>query len=364
MKEGKDIVDLSAGFIAGIVAGSLVLPQREHAFLYASLCFSCLCICITLIWHFHLRKMSVIHILMFITGLSCIFTSKASSAFALFPTGGTDLFGPLSKRTADIIDNIPFSSPDCNALMKALTLGDKTSLDPKVTAAFRESGAAHILALSGLHLGILYMILSKLLRLAGNYPLTRILRSVSIILMTGIYVLATGASPSLVRAWLFILLNEIAFLTCRKTNLSRILCSALFIQLVLDPEVIGNVGFQLSYLAMAGICWIYPFMKGWYPEAENGGRDLPIMRKLWDMASLTLSCQLTTAPAVLYYFGTLPRYFLVTNLIALPLTTFSMSFLLLILGLSTIGICPTILTDIGSSLLEALMYVMKIISEL
>ena len=127
----------------------------------------------------------------------------------------------------------------------------------------------------------------------------------------------TGASPSLVRAFLFILLNELArLLPGRRRSPLNLYCTALTLQLALSPGVITSLGFQLSYLAVLGIVTVFPHLDAWYPR----GPRLDPLRRIWSAVALTLSCQLFTAPLVWLRFREFPKYFLITNLGAMPLT--------------------------------------------
>lgn len=176
----------------------------------------------------------------------------------------------FAARFRSMILSLPFPHPESPVLVNALLTGDKSGLDKDIISAFRDSGAAHILALSGLHLGIIYGILRKVTSVMGNSPTANKIRSAGIIFTTFLYTLATGAGPSLVRAQLFITINEISHLAQRRTSLGKVYCSALLIQLTINPLVISSVGFQLSYMAMAGIVVLYPRMKAWFPENEEG----------------------------------------------------------------------------------------------
>lgn len=218
-------------------------------------------------------------------------------------------------RMQSATDSIPFKSPQTGALIKALLTGDRSSLPPEVTKAFRASGASHILALSGLHLGIIYMLVSKTLSLIGNSIQAKRIRSVLVISFCGIYTLATGAGASIVRAFLFILLGETAKLCGRHQSLKQILFASLIIHLTIFPLSAKSVGFQLSYAAIAGIAFIFPWLEGLWPKSGNS-----VMRWIWKSVALSISCQMTTGPLAYLYFGTFPQYFLLTNLIALPLT--------------------------------------------
>ncbi|MCR5560859.1 MAG: ComEC/Rec2 family competence protein [Bacteroidales bacterium] len=225
------------------------------------------------------------------------------------------------ERLSAVIRRIPFPHRETNALLLALITGRRELLDRATVQSFRQAGAAHILALSGLHLGIIYLILSKLFLFLGNSGPAWIIRSCIIVLMSGFYTMMTGAGPSTVRAFLFICLNEIAR-NCpgRRKPPAGVLCTALLIQLCARPSVLFSAGFQLSYLAMLGIFLIYPRLRDWYPPLNGrGGRWDPV-RRTWESMAMSLSCQVFTAPLVWLRFHTFPKYFLLSNLISLPLT--------------------------------------------
>ena len=200
--------------------------------------------------------------------------------------------------------------------------------------------------------------MTRVLSILGNSPLARTVRSVAAIVPAGAFCLATGASPSLVRAFLFIVLGEACALLHRPRNAWHILLVALTLQAAIDPSQVATVGFQLSYLAMTGITLIYPILERWYPA---DGRFDPI-RKVWKGAALTLSCQLTTAPLAWLTFHTFPRHFLLTNLLAMPLTT-----ALMVLGVATValgaaGICPMLLIRLTDLAASALLFCLEVIA--
>lgn len=221
--------------------------------------------------------------------------------------------------------------------------GQREGLPEATVKAFRDSGASHILALSGLHLGIIYILISKPLALLGNSPAAYRVRCLSTVAVSGVYVLATGAGASLIRAFLFIFLNEVSKLHPeRKRDGLLIFWTALTVQAALNPLSIRSVGFQLSYLAVFGILTIYPSLKNFYPKTAS---KLDVMHRIWDSMALSLSCQIFTAPLAFLHFGTFPKYFLLTNLIALPLTEILIAGGVLCSLLTLAGICPPVLVD-------------------
>ena len=350
-------------------------------------------------------------------GCGMLAAATAASLFKTPEPGFLVACRRIGTSLQTMIDSIPFSSEGTSALIKALLTGERSGLSSEIKSAFRDSGASHILALSGLHLGIIYGILSKLLSILGNSPVMRILRSILIILICGIYTLATGAGDSLVRALIFISLREIAKAVSRYHGLGQILLASLIIQLVIDPLAVRSVGFQLSYAAMAGIAFIYPWLQGFWdraaeflnqttshlrtspevpeeevspevpdketspevpeeetspgvPEESHGKTGLKCAglliswpaRWIWNTVSLAIACQITTAPLAYMYFGTFPVHFMLTNLLTLPLTGLLIPSALLTLCLTAIGCCPSILVHATEWLTCTLVWLLEVIS--
>lgn len=204
-----------------------------------------------------------------------------------------------------------------SALMKALLTGNKGYLDKETIEIFRISGASHLLALSGLHLGFIYGLIKKFLSPFGNSPVIRAIRTGITLGLCSFYTIMTGSGPSIVRALLFIVTNEACSLDPeRKRSSIGILFMAFVTQVTATPGVINSIGFQLSYLAMAGIFLVGLPMQKWYPS----GKHPDILKKIWDAAAISISCQLFTAPVSWYHFHSFPLHFLLTNIIALPVT--------------------------------------------
>lgn len=270
-------------------------------------------------------------------------------------------FRNIGSAMEAAIDGIPFAEAQTNSILKALITGNRSDIPVHITEAFRKSGASHILALSGLHLGIIYGIVYNLLRIVGNTRYATFIRSGITILLCGLYTVATGAGPSITRAFLFILLSETARLTGRHRSTGSSLLASLLIQLALSPTSIKSAGFQLSYAAMAGIAFIFPWLEGLWPD---DGKKFNPVRWMWKSAAMSISCQLTTGPLAFIYFGTFPKYFLLTNLMALPLTGIIIPASLLTLALSIIGICPDILLRATEMLVTALSEALNIISSM
>lgn len=398
MTETADIKPLALAFTFGAASGLLLSRISMHAAYISSATSLLAALTLTVITSADRRQAEIL--LLFLT--SGVFCAATSTLTSLGAVAGKPLFAGLAADFRSMISSIPFPHEGTVPLVNALLTGDRSSLDDSVMNSFRDSGASHILALSGLHLGIIYGILLKVTSIFGKHPTVRAVRSLIIISLCGIYTLATGASPSLVRAFLFILVNETARLTHRSNNPLRVYCAALFIQTAINPQVISSTGFQLSYLAMAGIFLRYPALKKWYPQKEAAGdmliengagltesdglegvmidkgcrrarrcwtswmktivSDAP--RKIWDAAALTISCQVFTGPLAWWKFGTFPKYFLLTNLLSLPLTSAVMLLSVSTSVLFAIGICPDFLISLTDSSASLLLFIMKVISSM
>lgn len=278
------------------------------------------------------------------------------------PVFSGGLAGRALAHTDALIRSIPFAHGGTNELLRALLTGQRDGLVRETVDAFRAAGASHILALSGLHLGIIYLIIGKLLTPLGNGRVSAPVRSGLIIAACTFYTLMTGASPSTVRALLFISLNEILrHFPGRKKSPIAIWCCALLMQLAACPWVISSLGFQLSYLAMLGIFLLFPKLDAWFPS--EGRRKGPV-KWIWSSMALSISCQVFTAPLVWLRFRTFPKHFLLTNLIALPLTSLLMFGAVACLALSAFGICPAWLVWTVDALAGALQYCLSIIAAL
>lgn len=348
MTEERDIAGFALPFAAGALLASLIPYDGICRLSGLTGIFLILTTALASSGRFldqrRILQMSAIGITALCTGILASCAASACSISSIEKTTGLRTIAlQFREGLITLIDSLDFQEKDTGALLKALLTGDRTSLPRELTQAFRDSGAAHILALSGMHLGIIYGILTWILHGAGNDIRIKRLRSAILVCACGFYTLATGAGESITRAFLFILLNEIAVLTHRKTGLRHTMMSALIIQIAINPTSVSSVGFQLSYAAIAGIAFIHPHLKGFWPyEGSRKG----LFGKIWESASMCISCQLTTAPLAWYYFGTIPTNFLMTNLIAIPLTSLIIPLALICVILQAVGICPQILTDI------------------
>lgn len=275
------------------------------------------------------------------------------------------IYGPDTRLSGDggalmtqFIDSIPFAREYSAPLLKAFIAGDRSSLSSEQVEIFRSSGASHLLALSGLHMGIIYMMLSKASIIFGGNPAARRLSSLLTVLTSATFTFVTGLQPSCVRALLFIVINEIARLSCRKISLPYCLSLSLVIQLCISPGNLEKIGFQMSYLAVLGICIIHPALLKSYPGKPGFDPGF----KIWSLATLSISCQIFTAPLSWYTFHTFPKYFLLTNLLAMPVMTLLMISAIVTTLLSIAGICPSIMIQATDMFCGLLLNILETIS--
>ena len=214
------------------------------------------------------------------------------------------------------------------ATIGALTLGYKDDIDPEVRRHFQASGAAHVLAVSGLHTGIIYALLLGLLTLGGRFrPLYehtfhRCVISLIVIAAMWFYAWLTGLTPSVVRAVVMVTIFEIGRMLYRQTISLNTIAAAAFIILTVRPSDLWSVSFQLSFAATAAIVIFAKEM------------ELVLHRKQWlhkwtgrafdwiaGIIIISIAAQLGTLPITMHTFGQVSNYFLLTNLIVLPLAS-------------------------------------------
>lgn len=363
MDEARDIVKMALPFTAGIFSFSCFPSGIKYAYFAAGTSMLMLTTLLFLfLWQAQKNRNTtqwVVILLGFVVGLYIRATGELTS---LTEGRSTWSFAEHIGSTMQTwIDNIGFHNRNTNAVMKALLTGNRKDIPTETVNVFRTSGASHILALSGLHLGIIYMIVSKTLSIIGNCPRAKALRAIACIALCTTYSFSTGAGASIIRALIFITVRETGMLLHRPQNLKTTIASSLIIHLTIWPDDISSVGFQLSYAAIAGIAWIYPCISGLWPD---DGEGKTLMRRIWESASVSISCQLTTGPLAWHYFGTFPQYFILTNLIAIPLTAIIIPASLLTMLLHAAGICPHFLTSCTEKLIDTLCWTLSVIASM
>lgn len=350
MGEAGDIAVISMPFIAGAAVGMFWQPMPWLAPVLAAACI------IVLSRTPRFVRISTT-LLFFLLGMMCARVHAAAADMHGTILPGLASF-PLQCRTrlGLLIASIPFPHEETAGMITALTTGMKDGVPKEVIQSFRQSGASHILALSGLHLGVICSIVSKVCSVLGNSRLSYRIRFVIILSFAGFYTLMTGSGPSIVRAFIFIVIRETGRVFSQTSySAGRCLMSALLIQVLFKPDVILSAGFQMSYLAMCGIVFLLPnLQKLW----EGKG----LLHWIWDSCCLAVSCQLFTGPVAWFRFHSFPRHFLLSNILALPLSSIIMVLAVATITLHACGICPDCLPVLLDRAVGVLIWVLETVS--
>ena len=205
------------------------------------------------------------------------------------------------------------------AIAQALILGDKSLLDQETRNSFGATGAMHVLAVSGLHIGIITQLLLYLFQFSSKL-ITRRNAVLITVLLLWIYALLTGFSPSVVRAVFMFSVLILSQETGGNYAPINVLFFTAFILILFNPYVIYDIGFQLSYLAMLGIYTLYKPIAAWYITKNK------ILNYLWQGSAIGFAAQAMTVPLTLFYFHQFPNYFALTNLGIMGISTVAMGF--------------------------------------
>lgn len=245
--------------------------------------------------------------------------------------GGNKLLSNIYRLRAYFLLLIMQSvnGPDELAVATAIMLGYRDYINDGVMQAYSGSGVLHVLSVSGLHVAVLYFVINFLLGWMDKRPRLKLVKCVLLIFIMLLYAGLTGLSAPVLRSvWMFSLVI-IAGLLDRDVSIYNVLAVSCFILLLWDPYNLADVGFQLSYIAVVGIVYLYPHIyglvklprltfKGYFGFAGRAVNYL--LRFSWGLISVSIAAQIATLPLSLYYFHTFPNYFLLSNLLVIPLS--------------------------------------------
>lgn len=264
--------------------------------------------------------------------------------------GRQTLLGIAQNFRASIVEKLQKTKlkTDERAIIQALVLGEKRDINKNLYNEYAAAGAVHILAVSGLHVGILYFILAFILKPFKLLKYGNFIHAILIVLLLWGFAMLSGLSPSVSRAVTMFSFFAVAKIFNRETNTLNTLFLSFLTLLIINPMWLFQVGFQLSYLAVFFIVWLQPIFN------KVGYSKYRIVRKAWTILAVTLSAQIGVLPLTLYYFHQFPGLFLLTNIVVLPFLTLLMCGGILIVILSTIEILPDWLTEIYNYMIEGL----------
>lgn len=209
----------------------------------------------------------------------------------------------------------PSTEEDEYAVLAAMTLGDKSALTKELRETYSKTGASHILALSGLHLGMIYLLLFRLTLGRKRFWVSQVI----IILCIWAFAFLTGLSTSVVRSATMISIYALFSVGGRQRSPVNILCFTAILMLLVNPDALFDIGFQLSFSAVFAILLLMPLFESFFPENYFEGR--PFQRYIYNMVGLSVAAQMGVAPLIAYHFGRFSVYFLLTNFIVIPAAT-------------------------------------------
>jgi len=231
----------------------------------------------------------------------------------------------LQHRLCERYRELGISDAESGTL-SALTLGYREDLEPDIKRSFQRAGASHILAVSGLHTGIIYAVITLLITCFGRFKplyedrLHRCINGIIIIVIMWGYALLTGLSPSVTRSVLMLTLMQIAYICYRNPLSLNTVAAAAFFILVFRPNDLFSVSFQLSFAAVLSIIILVKPFNRLLPLPLTSHRFLRwTTQYLRDLVTVSLAAQIGTLPLTLYYFGQTCNYFILTNLVVIPL---------------------------------------------
>jgi competence protein ComEC len=269
-----------------------------------------------------------------------IFTSEAS-LFKIKHNSKT-LFGVADNIRNYINKKLKLYhfKPDELAIINALLLGQRQDISDEVYSSYTNAGAIHILAVSGLHVGIILLILQFILKPLINLKHGRLLTAILLVSMLWSFAIIAGLSASVTRAVTMFSIVAIAQNLKRPTNIYNTLAISMLVILLFKPMFLFDVGFQLSYLAVFAIVAIDPFLyKLWKPKYK-------LIDIYWHTLTITISAQFGIIPVSLYYFHQFPGLFFLSNLIIIPFLGIILGFGIGVILLAALNILPQFIANI------------------
>ena len=263
----------------------------------------------------------------------------------------------IREKLLQIYRNQPIDDTELE-ILSALTLGYKRDLDPETKRVFTASGASHVLAVSGLHVGIVFWVITLLfgfLRSRKNGRVLFVMISISILWF---YTFITGLSPSVMRAATMFSIFVVGENINRKSNIYNSLAASAFILLLINPNNLFEVGFQLSYAAVFGIVFLQPKLQKLVLVKNK------FTRFFWTLITVSIAAQIATFPITTFYFGQFPTYFWITNTFVIPAVMVLIPMGITLLFVSKIQIISNLLAVILNLIIKFTYFMLSLIDQL
>ena len=235
----------------------------------------------------------------------------------------------IRDRLLKIIENCGLKGPVFH-LVSSVSLGARDELEPDITQSFSKTGVTHVLAVSGMNVAIIYVVLEFFLRFLNRKRWGILIQTVVILAGVWGYAFITGLSASVLRAAAMFSFIMIGKSLNRNSNIYNTLAASAFVLLCYNPSLVYDVGFQLSYAAVFSIVYFHPFIYGLHYF------KFWIADQVWLMLTVSMAAQIGTIPFLLHYFHQFPTWFLLANLMVIPLVTIYRTYMHLLINIDLI----------------------------
>ncbi|MEO6176449.1 MAG: ComEC/Rec2 family competence protein [Flavobacterium circumlabens] len=257
----------------------------------------------------------------------------------------------LNSRIIRNLEKAHFNKTEMNVAM-GLILGQRQEISSDILKDYQYSGATHILSVSGLHVGFIMLFILFILKPISNTRKGSFIKLIAILISLSLFGIISGLSPPVLRSVVMFSFLAIGNHLRRGSNIYHTLLISILLILLFEPYFLFDAGFQLSYIALFSILWIQPLLKEiWKPKNK-------ISTYIWEALTVSFAAQIGTFPVCLYYFQQFPCLFFVTNILILPVLSFTMITGIVVMLISAFFSCPVFLIQI----FEKSIYILNLIT--
>ena len=286
--------------------------------------------------------------------------SISKESFLIKPNPKSTIYGIAANIRFQINKSLIKSGfkNDELALINALLLGQRQTISEDLLTSYTDAGAVHILAVSGLHIGIIFLFLIFIFRGLNSFKNGKLITAVLIISILWFYAIIAGLSASVVRAVAMFTALSVGLLLNKPSNVYNTLFISMFFLLLFHPFYLFEVGFQLSYLAVFSIVWIQQKLENLWVS------KIWLFRKMWQLFSVSIAAQLGILPLSLFYFHQFPTLFFVANMLIIPFLGFILIAGIIIIILSICDVLPQALADFYIFILQKMNEITTFVSSI
>ena len=261
----------------------------------------------------------------------------------------------IRSKINDSLKNNGFKNDEL-AVINALLLGQRNFISSDLQESYAGAGAIHILAVSGLHIGIILLLLTFLFKPLHYFKKGKLVATLLIIITLWLYAIVAGLSASVVRAVTMFTALTIGMQLIKRSNVYNTLVISMFFLLLFNPFYLFEIGFQLSYLAVFAIVWIQPKLYGlWKPK-------LWLLNKIWQLFTVSIAAQIGVLPLSLFYFHQFPGLFFLSNLVIIPFLGFILTIGIIVIALAVFEILPHFLSELYIYVIQQMNFFVEWIS--